>query len=181
MVDRYETYGWRPDTTLSEDENYMDLVLLITRSSTLTQGSMACLLVQATKHTEEIEDLEMMLHHYQSRVVSAAINRSLYKPDSSDIHAEIHAIGMAARHGHATDGCTAYITMPPCRNCLAALLMAGVKRIVSRYTLRDDLAEIARMYGVEVDAVENHVEQRARIDSIVQSYLASKAEESEED
>jgi tRNA(Arg) A34 adenosine deaminase TadA len=176
----YNTYGWTPDISLTEDENYMDLVLLVVRSSILKQGSMACLLVQPEDGDEPLNELDMSTH-YISRIVSAATNRSLYKADSSDIHAEIHAIGRAAQNGQSTNNCTAYITMPPCRHCMGALLMAGVAKIVSRYPLRDEVAAVAQEYGIETVAITDYVEQRARIDAIVQRYNELQAEEAQDD
>jgi tRNA(Arg) A34 adenosine deaminase TadA len=38
--------GYRPSDILSDDENYMDMVMIITRFSKLRQGSMGCILVR---------------------------------------------------------------------------------------------------------------------------------------
>lgn len=49
---------------------------------------------------------------------------------SRAIHAEINAIGQAAKYGIATEGTTLYITHEPCLNCLKAGIAAGIKEIV---------------------------------------------------
>lgn len=49
---------------------------------------------------------------------------------SRAIHAEMNAIGQAARHGVATEGATMYTTLEPCLNCLKAIVAAGVVRVV---------------------------------------------------
>jgi dCMP deaminase len=44
-------------------------------------------------------------------------------------HAEANAVAQAARMGHATDGCVAYVTTLPCLSCFKLLHMAGVRVI----------------------------------------------------
>jgi len=104
------------------------------------------------------------------RIVSVSTNRSLYKPNESDIHAEIAALGQAASAGRATADCSAYITMPPCRKCFGALLVAGVTRIVSSYQFPNYLTEVAATNGIEMQSVDDVKKQRARVAEIVRRY-----------
>mmetsp|Transcript_3289 Transcript_3289/g.4793 ORF Transcript_3289/g.4793 Transcript_3289/m.4793 type:complete len:94 (+) Transcript_3289:882-1163(+) len=67
-----------------------------------------------------------------SVVIAASTNQSLFTPNSSDIHAEVAALGQACQNGKMTMGCTAYITMPPCKKCFMSLYASGITRIVSR-------------------------------------------------
>ena len=46
------------------------------------------------------------------------------------VHAEANAILNAAKNGAKTQSCTAYVTFPPCSQCAAALIQAGVERVV---------------------------------------------------
>jgi dCMP deaminase len=46
------------------------------------------------------------------------------------VHAEANAVAAAARNGHALKGSTAYITLPPCAQCAALLIQAGVRAVV---------------------------------------------------
>jgi len=46
------------------------------------------------------------------------------------VHAEANAVAAAARNGHTLKGGTAYITLPPCSQCAALLIQAGVRRLV---------------------------------------------------
>jgi dCMP deaminase len=46
------------------------------------------------------------------------------------VHAEANAILNAAKNGAQTEGATAYVTFPPCSQCAAALIQAGVKKVV---------------------------------------------------
>lgn len=152
---------------LSEDENFMDLTLLITRSSQLKDGSMACILVRPVAEDVKVNTAPLAISMLD-RIISVSTNKSLYRESQSDIHAEIAAIGQAARVARPTDNCTAYITMPPCRRCFAALLCAGVQRIVSRHA--SPLAELALKHGIDMLCVSNLDEQRARVDAIVHFY-----------
>jgi tRNA(Arg) A34 adenosine deaminase TadA len=103
------------------------------------------------------------------RIIGAATNRPLYSERDSDVHAEIGAIGDAARRGHSTEGSTAYIAMPPCKNCFAALLSAGIRRIVSPRQPNKTVAAAAVAEGVEMVTVDTNVSDRirARIDALI--------------
>ncbi|GKY96967.1 hypothetical protein MPSEU_000655700 [Mayamaea pseudoterrestris] len=172
----YQTFDWKPLDEIPEDENWMDLLLLVTRSSKLKQGSMACILVQPMPIEDTIR-FDSLLSDYMSRIASIGTNQSLYSENSSDIHAEIVAIGQAARRkqdttfASPTEGCTAYITMPPCRNCFAALYVAGIRRIVSRYECKcQKTMDAAHEHNIEMDTVVESLEQRDRIKKLVKAY-----------
>jgi dCMP deaminase len=45
------------------------------------------------------------------------------------IHAEANAVYNAAREGKSTVGATAYVTAPPCTNCLQMLWQCGIQEI----------------------------------------------------
>lgn len=46
-----------------------------------------------------------------------------------ECHAEQNAILMAARHGKAIDGCTFYVSLKPCEQCLKMIASLNVKNI----------------------------------------------------
>ena len=46
------------------------------------------------------------------------------------VHAEANAIINAAKNGAVTEGSTAYVTFPPCSQCAAALIQAGVNEVI---------------------------------------------------
>ena len=46
------------------------------------------------------------------------------------VHAEANAILNAAKNGAKTQSCTAYVTFPPCSQCAAALIQAGVEKVI---------------------------------------------------
>lgn len=165
ILERYKTYDWKPDPTISVDENYMDLTLLVTRSSKLKHGSMACILARSI---DDVEPIERNVSHYIDGMISVSTNMALYKENESDIHAEIAAIGLAAKEGYSTHNCTAYITMPPCRKCFAALLCAGVQRIVSRHD--SPLFELAATHNIEMITLQDWDGHRHRTNAIVQEY-----------
>jgi deoxycytidylate deaminase len=117
----------------------------------------------ATTETNATTDI------YKS-LVSVATNQSLYKPNESDIHAEIVAISTAARYGRPTNGTTAFITMPPCKKCLGALISAGITKIVSRYRLntseRIDACQLANIEYVDFGK-ERSDECEARVKNLI--------------
>ncbi|CAJ1954370.1 unnamed protein product [Cylindrotheca closterium] len=152
LLQGFELHGWKPDDSLSQDENMMDLVMLVTRNSTLRQGSMACVFTDSKKN-----------------MISVANNRSLYTSNDSDVHAEIAALGQACMMGRTTKGATAYITMPPCKRCFAALVVAGVKKIVTRRVPPRLITDCAEKEGIEIVAVshEGIQQQTGRINMLI--------------
>lgn len=81
------------------------------------------------------------------------------------IHAEENAILAAAMSGSSVEGCTMYVTLPPCSRCAARLIEVGIKRIVTAYPGADFLArwkdslllarEILHEAGVEFQYVSD--------------------------
>lgn len=64
---------------------------------------------------------------------------------------------------------SAYITMPPCKRCFAALVVAGVKRIVTRRVPPRQITDCAKKEGVEIVSVsqEEIKQQTARINMLI--------------
>lgn len=176
LLSQWQLFGWKPDLSLSVDENFMDLTLIITRSSKLRQGGMACVLVD-TEDAESDKSADCIL----DRIICVSTNQSLYNPDDSDIHAEIVALGQAAKAGRSTNGACAYITMPPCKKCFGALLSSGVARIVSRKM--SPLLQVATKHGIELVTLNHEQDQQAkrRIANLVEGYWKAKSIESNED
>jgi deoxycytidylate deaminase len=130
LLDAYNMYGFEPDPLLPDDENLMRATLLVTRNSICMSGYMGCILV----NPKNLAGNNCSSKTLTESIVGVATNRPLYTNLESDVHAEIGALGQAARLGNATEGCTAYITMPPCKTCFGALQAAGIRRIVTRRT-----------------------------------------------
>lgn len=156
LQERFNLYGWRPNQNLSDDENYMVMVLLITRSSKCRQGSMACILTKRPKPLHGDDDLHAE-KPLSEAIIGCSINQPIFSEADSDVHAEIGALGQAARCGCSTEGCTAYITMPPCKRCFAALVVSGIKRIVSRVPFSPLLVEASERHGIQVVKVNNEL------------------------
>ena len=182
LLEPFELYGWVPDPYLTDDENMMDLLLLVTRASTLKQGSMACILLRPKATATSAEDDDDDDDDLLSRIQSVANNQELYKADSSDVHAEIAAIGHAARHGRSTNACTAYITMPPCKKCFTALYTAGICRVVSVHrppACYAPFANVVSMVGV-MDINENRQRIQVYLDAAADTVERKLDEEEQE-
>eukprot|EP00566_Odontella_aurita_P022058 CAMPEP_0113568120 /NCGR_PEP_ID=MMETSP0015_2-20120614/23666_1 /TAXON_ID=2838 /ORGANISM="Odontella" /LENGTH=228 /DNA_ID=CAMNT_0000470613 /DNA_START=264 /DNA_END=947 /DNA_ORIENTATION=+ /assembly_acc=CAM_ASM_000160 len=187
----FDLFGWRPDPELTDDENYMDVVLLITRHSVCDwQGHMGSIIVDpalgleeggAQKQPDQKEEgfqegigkeevrIRRLERRLLSHVISAATNSPLYGKEDSDLHAEIDALGQACRSHRSTEGCSVYITMPPCRRCFAALVAFRVGRIVSRKLPPEKIRAVAAERGIEVvelTAAQKRT-QMARINALV--------------
>jgi dCMP deaminase len=100
-----------------------------------------------------------------NRLVSAGYNGSLSGlPHCDDVghlflegrsgcqrtsHAEANAVSQAARMGHVTEGCTAYVTTLPCLACFKLLQMAGIRTVFYAEGYREDYAhQLAEEAGV---------------------------------
>lgn len=84
------------------------------------------------------------------------------KTVSGTVHAEANAVASAARQ--VMKGTTVYVSEPPCAQCAALLIQAGVKRVVFRknYTMSAKWVESCREgwdllieAGVEVEGVSD--------------------------
>lgn len=145
----FQMHKWRPDPNLTSDENYMDMVLLLTRNSTCKQGHMACAIVKKAPETGAASEAEMY-----NAIQAVGVNGSVFKPMDSDNHAEIATIGVAAKHGRALQFGTAYITMPPCKTCFGALVACGISRIVTlRPTVDAPILKAANELNIAMDTV----------------------------
>jgi deoxycytidylate deaminase len=145
----YQMYKWRPNPELSKDENYMDMVLLLTRNSTCRQGHMACAIVKPS----ECPPTTNFYNSFYNSIQAVGINGPIFKPLDSDNHAEIATIGLAAKLGRALEGCTAYITMPPCKTCFGALVASGIQRIVTPKLASEPIVGAAKQHGIVLDTV----------------------------
>lgn len=192
LDERYQLYGWTPKlripqhqevgegAILSDDENYMDLVMLITRNSTCRQGHMGCIIIDSVADKDETsnnisnikdEDSNNTCNadgEFYNRIIGTATNHALYTASDSDVHAEVAALGDASSRGNPTRGCTAYITMAPCKKCFGSLFCSGISRIVSRQALPDVMVRVAEEKGIEYyDMKFQSEEQDARIAMLI--------------
>jgi deoxycytidylate deaminase len=175
----FQIYGWQPDPTRSNDDNFLDLVLLVTRNSTCRNGSMGCLIVKpataADAGAAAVNQPQSPQQKYQTSIlnsiVAASINQPLYTQNESDIHAEVSVIGKCAKQGLTTAGCTAYITMPPCKNCLGALVAAGIKRIVCR-CIPDYLRTVAQTQGIQLPILDHasEAQRKQHVERIIANF-----------
>lgn len=77
------------------------------------------------------------------------------------IHAEVSAIGQAAKRGVAVEGATIYGTLFPCNTCALTVIAAGIKKVVcqrSNYASDDpkfkNALKVLNEAGVKVDLKE---------------------------
>jgi tRNA(Arg) A34 adenosine deaminase TadA len=174
----------------------------------LRQGSMGCILVrprrvdgeEADDDDDDIDDVERRRDALYDGIIAASTNTSLFRCGDSDVHAEINAIGQVASAAHrratsttnattssssssssiSTFGATAYITMPPCKNCFGALHASGIRRIVSRVgSSQKFLVDVASAVGIEMSCLtgEQSSDQRTRLDMLYSSSTATTAGE----
>lgn len=72
---------------------------------------------------------------------------------SRTLHAELNAVLFSKK----TEGCTAYVTHPPCTNCALILIQSGINRVVCKSPSEDLLSrwrsslDAARGYFMEAE------------------------------
>ena len=156
----FNLHGWTRNSKLSNDENYMDIVLLITRSSYKKGGSMGCIIVKDPSGKTDEE--------FYNAIIAASTNKSLFIQNGSDIHAEISTIGQCAEQGLSTRNATIYITMPPCKKCFGAIVSAGIKRIVSNKHYEEQFKNAAKLHEIELVHMGSIIEQqKLRLDALI--------------
>ena len=92
------------------------------------------------KHTKVGAALLTMRPDGVYRVVSYGHNQIIDRGDDSSferpkkyeraIHAEVMAIGKAARLGHSTDTAVLYVTHPPCLECCKLIVASGISAVI---------------------------------------------------
>ncbi len=172
----FNLFSWSPCHNLSDDENYMDIVFLITRSSNNgQQGHMGSLIVRPSRYFANETESDYKERIF-SNILGAATNQPLFgtKEVTSDIHAEISALGQACQASKSTTGCTAYITIPPCKRCFAALVAFGIRRIVTRQESPREIRCTADQQGIEVLSLtrEQNRNQMKRINQLINPHLS---------
>ncbi len=70
------------------------------------------------------------------------------------IHAEINAIGQAAKHGVSIAGSSVYITHSPCIHCLKVLINVGIQRICFEKPYKlERVEDMVRRSGISLSPV----------------------------
>lgn len=66
--------------------------------------------------------------------------------DCYALHAEIHALMLAARLGHCTNHCTLYVSRYPCEACARAIVAAGVDKVIysGKQSISEQTAQILK-------------------------------------
>lgn len=81
-----------------------------------------------------VQDRRMIASGYNGFPSTLSDSLELYKDRdyklAVTVHAEANAILNAAKNGAKTQSCTAYVTFPPCSQCAAALIQAGVEKVI---------------------------------------------------
>ena len=91
------------------------------------------------------------------------------------IHSENNAILSCSSRGQSTSGLTAYITGPPCINCLQYMYQSGIKKIIyynqTSHMMATDEAKkneelLKSLIDIEITEIEKNVELDTKISQI---------------
>lgn len=75
-----------------------------------------------------------------------------------EVHAEMNCLAFAAKNGINVNGCTMYVTMSPCQDCLKTLFQAGIRRIVflvqyHRNVIPQEMTEYMEKSGISLERI----------------------------
>jgi len=151
-------------------KTFLKIVDIISEHSTCARAQVGAVLVKDTRiisigyngvpsgikpHCNEIFDSE---HLNNLSADHPERQKHTTWQQANEIHAEINAIGYAARNGIATEGTTMYIPMTPCQDCCKAMIAAGIKQIVypkgNEYKEQEGL-KLLKKAGVKLVAFED--------------------------
>lgn len=90
------------------------------------------------------------------RTLETCVRRDIPSGEQADkvccAHSEANAIALAAYHGTATKGATAYVTLLPCAGCARLLINAGIVRVVYEHSYPNpDSLPVFAESGIEVE------------------------------
>lgn len=134
----------------------MNLARAVSERSKHPTTQVGCLLVEPTTHTQ-------VSSGYNGMVSGVPETEEMWFHQDEftrTVHAEKNAVAFAARNGHKTDGCTAYVTHFPCWECALLLVQAGITRVVAAPQMasghsheRSRAAELFKTAGVSLEVV----------------------------
>lgn len=71
-------------------------------------------------------------------------------------HAEMNAIGKAARSGISTENATLYITHSPCMNCALLINIAGISEVYYKHQYRDTSGiDFLKKNGITINMIND--------------------------
>lgn len=107
------------------NKRFLDMACLFASWSKDPSTKVGCVIVD--------EDHNLLSAGFNGFPRGVADDRRLYDRETKlklVVHAEANAVAAAARNGHSLKGSVAYITLPPCAQCAALLIQAGMCRVV---------------------------------------------------
>ncbi len=157
MKEKYKRPGW--------DEYFMGIVEAVAKRATCDRGRAGCVITKDNEilSTGYVGAPPSMPHcddvgHLIWEIIDEKGNKTKHCVRTS--HAEVNAIGFAARRGVALEGATLYVKMEPCYSCAKLIVVAGIKRVVAkkRYHQAQKSRELFEKAGVQLDVLEDELE-----------------------
>lgn len=120
LLDAAKSYKSRTSGVTKWDKRFIDLALYVAQWSKDPSTKVGCVL------TDTLNRIISLGYNGPPRAVSDAYEDRDQKIRRT-IHAEKNALAFA---GRSVQGCTAYVTHPPCAPCAAYLIQHGITRVV---------------------------------------------------
>lgn len=125
-------------------EYFISIASLVATRSTCITAQVGCVLVRDNRilSTGYNGVPSGEVHCTDQGFCRAGVERCGNGRGSRAIHAEINAIGQAARHGISTEGAIAYTTLAPCKKCAECLLASGIAQVYYRVSNTEGFIEL---------------------------------------
>lgn len=153
-------------TRPSWDEYFLEWITLVGKRSTCDRGRIGCIFVKdnhilssgyagsppGLPHCDDVGHEIKKVTHSDGTTTEHCLRTT---------HAELNAIGQAARRGESLDGSTLYATMTPCYVCAKMLITCGVRRIVvnNAYQTSNDSLQIFKEAGIEYIQINQQTQE----------------------
>ena len=120
-----------PSKRPSWNEYFMSIAKLVATRSTCITAQVGCVLVRNNRilSTGYNGVPSGEVHCTDQGFCREGVERCGEGRGSRAIHAEINAVGQAAKHGISTDGAICYVTLAPCKKCQECLVASGIARV----------------------------------------------------
>jgi dCMP deaminase len=120
----------------SWDSYFLCLADLVATRSTCSRASVGCVLVRDNRIIACGYNGAPRGHRHCEHVPlgPGMIDSDLYRINDVlhceiGVHAETNAVADCARRGVSCDGCIAYVSFKPCRNCELLMVSAGILKV----------------------------------------------------
>ena len=143
------------------DRNYINIALEFAKMSSCVSHQVGCIIVKDGRILSTGYNGTPAGYKFNCDQVfpnyNPATDREKHREFSAftELHSEINGLIYAARKGISIEGASLYCTTEPCKDCMKALIGAGIRKIIflnqydSNDSIREKMIEFYRDCGID--------------------------------